>query len=285
MADFTPDQTVYLTDGREAVYVLKNGDQHLVRVMLEVEGSYDEPSYTYPSDKITPVQKVYAAPPVEVWDKQVLAKREQISEIDRELTAKRRELREAESNKTEMEKAAVKYPCIQQALDFIEGRITHVVQWSGYGASTIHTMPEAFEDVDTWGGRRQVDGMKLLCLFGTDTRGQTKWGLNQYRDGSGGSWTHIWPARSEAEARAKVQELVDTATEAFRSGDEKWWHGHIGLQATLDANPWMKVPEDWAAHSAAQKEKARQQKIDKLREELAELEAGGTPTQRKRGAK
>ena len=94
MPDFTPNQTVYLTDGREAVYVLKNGDQHLVRVMLEVEDSYGEPAYSYPSDKITSVRKVYAAPPVEVWGKQVLAKREQVRELDRELTVKRQELRE-----------------------------------------------------------------------------------------------------------------------------------------------------------------------------------------------
>jgi hypothetical protein len=240
--------------------------------MLEVEGSYDEPSYTYPSDKITPAQKVYAAPPVAVWDKQVLAKREQISELDRELTAKHQELRDAERNKTAMEKAAAKYPCIQQALDFIEGRITHVVKWTGYGDPTIHTLPEAFEDVDTWGGHRKVDGMKLLCLFGTDTRGQTKWGLNQYRDGSGGSWTQIWPAQSEAEARARVQEMVDAALKSWRSGEERWHVGHIGLVETYKTHDWLTPPDDWLAHRAEQEEKMRQQKIDKLREELAKLE-------------
>lgn len=273
MPDFTQGQTVYLTDGREAVYVLKNGDQHLVRVMLETEGSYDEPSYTYPSDQITPVQKVYAAPPVEVWGKQVLAKREQISELDRELTAKRQELRDAERAKTDMEKAASKYPCIQQALDFIEGRITHVVKWAGYGAATIHTVPEAFEDVDMWGGRRQVNGMKLLCLFGTDKHGKTTWGLNQYRDGSGGYWTHIWPAQSETEARARVQEMVDAALEAWRSGEERWQVGHIGLVETFKTHDWLTPPDDWLAHRAAQEDKVRQQKIDKLREELAKLES------------
>lgn len=90
---FQPNQTVYLPDGREAVYVLANGREHLVRVMHEVEGHYDEPPYTYPSDNITTTREVYAAPPVEVWDKQVLAKREQVRELDRELTAKREELR------------------------------------------------------------------------------------------------------------------------------------------------------------------------------------------------
>lgn len=273
MTDFTPDQTVYLPDGREAVYVLKNGVQHLVRIVLEAYGGYDEPSYTYPSDTITPVQKVYAHPPVEVWDKQVLAKRQQVSELDRELNAKRAELACTERNKITMEKAAAKYPCIQQALDFIEGRITHVVKWSGYGAATIHEMPEAFEQLDRWRGRRTREGLKLLCLFGTDQHGRKAgWGLNQYRDGSGSSWETIWPARSETEARATVQELVDAALASFRTGDEHWYRDHIDIQQTLDANPWMLVPDDWAAHRAEQEAKARQQKIDKLRAELSKLE-------------
>jgi len=285
MPDFTPDQTVYLTDGREAVYVLKNGDQHLVHVMIEVEGSYDEPSYTYPSDKITSVQKVYAVPPVEVWDKQVLAKRAQISELDRELAAKRQDSRDAERSKTEMEKAAAKYPCIQQALDFIEGRITHVVKWSGYSAPTIHTLPEAFEDVDTWGGHRKVDGMKLLCLFGTDTRGRTKWGLNKYRDGSGGSWTQIHPAQSEAEARARVQDLVDAALTAWRSGEDRWQVGQVPLVETFKTHDWLTPPEDWLAHRESVEDNNRQKKLAELREQIAKLEAGGSPAQRKRGKK
>jgi hypothetical protein len=273
MTDFTPDQTVYLPDGREAVYVTKSGEDHLVRVVYEVDGSYDEPPYSYPSESIIAARKVYAAPPVDVWDKQVLAKREQVRELDRELTAKRAELTDVERNKTAMQKAAAKYPCIRDALDFIEGRITHVVKWGGYGAATIHAMPEAFQQIDTWGGRKTHEGMKLLSLFGTDERGRSVgWGLHQYRDGSGSSTTQIWPARSEGEAQTKVQELRDAAIAAFRTGDEKWWLGHIGVQATLDANPWMTVPDDWAAHMAEKKEKQRQQKIEKLREELAKLE-------------
>lgn len=269
---FNVNQTVYLPDGREAVYVTKSGEDHLVRVVYEVDEGYDEPPYSYPSDNIIAARKVYVAPPVDVWDKQVLAKREQVRELDRELTAKRAELADAERNKTAMQKAAAKYPCIRDALDFIEGRITHVVKWSGYGAATIHAMPEAFEQSDTFYGKKKREGMKLLNLFGIDEHGRsTAWGLNTYRDGSG-STVQIWPARSEEEARAKVQEMVDAAMASFRSGGEKWWHGHIGLDDTLKANPWMEVPKDWAAHMAAQKEKQRQAKIEKLRAELEALE-------------
>lgn len=268
MSRFTAGQTVYLTDGRETVYVLKNGDQHLVRVMLEVEGSYDEPPCSYPSDNITSVQKVYAVPPVEVWDKQVLAKREQISELDRELTAKRQELWDAERNKTAMEKAAAKYPCIQQALDFIEGRITHVVVHSYRGAE-IKTLQEAFEEVDLWGGRRKVDGMKLLNLFGTDEKGRSvAWGLNQYRDGSGALKCQIDPAHSEVHAKQIVTKLLDEAVETWREGGRPDLH----ISGTLDKNPWLTAPDDWTAHVESKKAEQRAARIEKLRVELAELE-------------
>ena len=270
---FESGQTVYLPDGREAEYVILNGDQHLVRVIHEVEGSYDEPPYSYPSDKITPAQTVYASAPVEAFDQRIAERQEILAEINAELADARQQIAAAAGKKTEVEKAATKYPCIQQALDFIEGRITHVVKWSGHGGATIHTMPEAFEQIDTWGGRKTHEGMKLLSLFGTDEKGRSVgWGLHQYRDGSGGSTTQIWPARSEAEARAKVRELVDAALDAWRSSDEKWWVGHISVQGTLDKNPWLDVPADWAAHIEAQQAKQKAQKIARLREELAALE-------------
>jgi hypothetical protein len=270
---FQPDQTVYLPDGREAVYIMQNGAQHLVRIIREVEDS-EVGTYCYPDDKITAAAKVYATAPVDMWDKQVLAKREQVRDLDRELTTKRQEIADAAKNKTAMEKAAAKYPCIQQALDFIEGRTTHVVKWSGYGAATIHTLPEAFEQIDRWGGRTTREGMKLLSLFGTDERGRSVgWGLHQYRDGSGSGTTTIWPAKSEAEARVKVEELLNAAFAAWRSGDAKWRHGHIGVDDTLKENPWFTAPDDWNAHIEAQRAARRQQQIDKLRAELAKLEA------------
>jgi hypothetical protein len=269
---FQPDQTVYLPDGREAVYVMQNGDQHLVRIIREVEDN-EVGSYTYPDDKITAALKVYAAAPVDVWDAQVLAKREQVRELDMELAAKRQEIADAARRKTDMEKAALKYPCIQQALDFIEGRITHVVTWRGYSGAQIQTMPEAFEDVDTWGGRRKFDGMKLLNLFGTDDKGRpVAWGLNTYRDGSGSTQKHIWPAHDEESAKQLLRDLFNAALEAWRSGEENWRVGHISISDTLQLNPWLSSPEDWTAWRAEQDAKNRADQIAKLRQEIEKLE-------------
>lgn len=268
---FQPDQIVYLPDGREAIYVTEHNGTHLVRVVYHVPDSYDEPGYDYPSHMVTGVQTVYAAPPVEVWDAQVLAKREQVRELDAELRAKRQEIADAAKNKAAMEKAAAKYPCIQQALDFIEGRITHIVKHD-YGGAEILTLKEAFESVDTWGGRKTYEGMKLLNLFGTDDKGRsTAWGLNRYRDGSGGS-TEIWPARGEDEARQIVIDLFEKAIEAWRSGDPKWHVGHVGIQPTLDKNLWLNAPDDWLAHIKVQKAENRAKRIAKLQDEIKRLE-------------
>lgn len=270
---FEPGQIVYLPDGREAEYVLANGYDHLVRIIHEVEGSYDEPPHFYPSDKITAAREVYATAPVEVWDKQVLARRAQVQELDRELTTKRAEIRMAESSKTAMEEAAGKYPCIQQALDFIEGRITRVVTWDGYGGARIETLKDAFESVDTYGGRRKFEGMKLLNLFGTAENGRNvAWGLNQYRDGSGSSNRQIWPAHSENHAKQIVGDLLHTSLEAWRAGDDKWRRGRVGVDETLKLNPWLTVPDDWREHREAQEASKRAARIEKLRAELAALE-------------
>jgi hypothetical protein len=280
MTEFQPRQTVYLPTGQEAEYVAMIDGQHAVRIIYDVDSNgYDEPPYSYPDDRVTITHQVFAKPPVERFDGQVLAMQAKRDELAREVAELRNEVSQIERNK-KMQKAAEKYPEIQDALDFIEGRITHIVVQNTYGETTIQTMPEAFQDVDRWGGRSEVKGMKLLCLFGTDIHGKTLWGLNQYRDGSGSGWTTIWPARSELEARHRVQRLLDDALEVWRAGDAKAARDYTNIQQTLDANPWITVPADWTAHIAAIKEKARQQKIDKLRAELTALEAGVQPSQK-----
>lgn len=275
---FEPGQIVYLPDGREAEYVLANGHEHLVRVTYKVEGIDGEPDYSYPSDKITTTREVYASEPVEVWGKQVLSKRLMLRELDRELTAKRWELKDIEKDKLEMRKGAAKHPCIQQALDFIEGRITHVVIYD-YGGAQIRTLPEAFEDVNTWGGGRRVGGMKLLNLFGTDDKDHSvAWGLNQYRDGSGSVKYKIEPAHSEGHAMQIVGKVLTEALEAWRAGRTP----EINIKGTLDKNPWLTAPDDWIAHIEAKKVEKREAKIEKLRAELAELEGEVTELRIKR---
>jgi hypothetical protein len=270
---FEPDQIVYLPDGREAIYVLNYFDTHLVRVVYRYEGGYDEPPYSYPEDKITHAARVFAEPPVEVYDKEILRLKGEVERLREEAVAARNEIADAAKNKTAMEKAA-KYPCIQQALDFIEGRITHVVRHDGYGGAEILTLKDAFEKVDTWGGHRTPQGMKLLNLFGTDEHGRNvAWGLNEYRDGSGSTRYTIWPATSEKAARETVTILFGDAIDAWRAGDKMRESRCINIQYTLDKNPWLKAPDDWLQHQADHKAEQRAAKIAKQRAEIEKLEA------------
>jgi hypothetical protein len=272
---FEPDQTVYLSDGREAIYVLNYFDTHLVRVVYHYEGGHDEPPYSYPEDKITHAARVFAKPPVEVYDKEILKLKGEVERLREKAVAVRNEIADAAKNKTAMEKAAAKYPCIQQALDFIEGRITHVVRHGGYDGAEILTLKDAFEQVDRWGGGNRPEGMKLLNLFGTDEHGRNvAWGLNEYRDGSGSTRYTIWPARGETEARETVRVLFKEAINAWRA-HEKVADAprRIGIQATLDKNPWLEAPDDWLKHQADHKAEQRAAKIAKLRAEIEKLEA------------
>jgi hypothetical protein len=267
---FQPDQTVYLPDGREAVYVTEHNGTHLVRVVFHSPGGYDEPPYDYPSDTVTGVQTVYAAPPVEAYDERIKARHATLLELDQQLQAKRQEIADAARNKTAMEKAAAKYPCIQQALDFIEGRITHVVRHGGYGGAEILTLKDAFEQIDRWGGGSRPEGMKLLNLFGTDEHGRNvAWGLNEYRDGSGSTRYTIWPATSEQDARRIVMTMLGDAINVWRGGTDRG----ADIKATLDKNPWLKAPDDWLKHQAEQDAARKAEKIAKLHAEIEKLEA------------
>lgn len=267
--EFMPEQTVYLRDGREAVYVMQNGEQHLVRVLMKFEGGYDDPPYSIPDDKITAVAGVYSTPPVAVVSAEVLAEQERLAKVRKQVGEAKAELREMERGRREMEAAAKKYPSIQQALDFIEGRITHVVILEGYGVAQIKALPEALE---MWPHSSRRGCMKLLCLFGTDEYGNQEWSLNQYRDGSGGSWTQILPCKSEAEARKLLQSLVNDAVAAWQLDPKSRPDFDIG--STLKAQPWLTVSPAWTDHQDKLHQERLDARITKLREELATLEGG-----------
>jgi hypothetical protein len=272
MTDFKPQQTVYLPDGREAEYVMQNGTQHLVRVIREVPDVHDERGYSYPDEKITAATKVYSAAPVDVYDELIEVRKAKLAEVINELKDKQNELAAINKTRALMEKASEKYPDISDALDFIEGRITHVAQWSGYGPAIVRTVGDALTQFNNYGGRSTQEGIKLLCLFGIDTKGARQWKLNHYRDGGSSSWVQIWPARSENEARQRVIDLIDVALASWRSGDEKYHIGHIGIRETFEANPWIDQPEDWRQYITAQKAKETAHKIADLRAQIMKLE-------------
>lgn len=148
----------------------------------------------------------------------------------------------------------------------ISGQITHVFI-AGYS-------PEIFQweegdktyDIDTYHGRMQVDGIKLLSVYGYSD-GNLTYRLHTYRDGSGGS-DQVFPVCSYAEALKLAQAECDAQAAIYLSENGR----HFSLSS------WQKIEgiviqpaiiEKFDAEADAQ----RLKRITSLQKELADLEA------------
>jgi hypothetical protein len=101
-------------------------------------------------------------------------------------------------------------------MDFLAGNITHIVM-EEYGSYSILPLDVALESSDNY----SLDGLKLVTLFGCDTRQMRydpsigkrvanlslNWAINTYPDGSG-QRRHFYPCRSEQESKEKIDELI-----------------------------------------------------------------------------
>lgn len=272
MKNFNKGDKVFLPDGREASYICSAGDDsHVVSITFDIDtGEYDEfygHSISIRDSKIEVVDELFSEPPVERYAKEycsVIQEKEKIIEgLNETIERLRKEESALSSNLKLIKENNEKYPCIGQALDFLEGRITHLVvrSYSGYAIKTFSEELEINESYD--------EGFKLLCLFGQAKDGyklKTKWKLNQYYDGSG-SWKEIHPCKSEEEAKTKLLELfMDNDVRAWRTG---FSGGNI--QVTLDANPWITPPEDWVSYKKEKDLKVKKEKVEKLIKNLNDL--------------
>jgi hypothetical protein len=149
---------------------------------------------------------------------------------------------------------------------FMSGQITHLFV-SGYSPEIISWNDiNAAYDIDSWHGRFNIDGMKLVSLYGK-TDGSLSYRLHQYRDDSGSSKA-IYPTTSYESALAMAQAELNGQCEKYLSGDSSHFYlddwkkieGAVIPQAVIDK------------HAAAQ----NKHKIDRLqilRAEIAKLEA------------
>ena len=264
MGAFEIGQEVYTEDGRKAEYAGEIGGQHFVRVMLYRDDDDYGPE-EWPSDKLSPVGKVYLAAPMERHDQRVIDAQEKVAKLRDEEAAVRRSVMALQAQEKEALAAVSKFPELRTALDFLEGRITHVVI-ENYGTVEVKPLQEAlayFED-SSW-GRRTENGMKLLCLFGHEKGKKPRWAINHYYDGSG-SYTTVDPFTCEADARAEVQRRADAAFIAWKADGK-----HNNLLNLQKAG--ATIPQEYLDHVAAIRAKAKAEKVEKLRAELAALEA------------
>lgn len=247
--------------GNKAVYAGEVEGQHFVRLLMVSDDCGD--GEEWPSDRLTPVPRVFPSEPAEVLSPVLAETQKRLADLQTQVGKKNAELREAEKKIIEARKAAEKYPDIRTALDMIEGRITHVVVQK-YGSPRIETLDEVLKDrMDRYDGGR----LKLICLYGDPER--RDWRIHDYSDGSGSS-TRIIPARGLEDAQRIVRELFAAAVDKWRSSSRKDVHMVTKFRNCGVDLDW---PDDVVEAAAAAERAARDSRIAEAQKKLAEAQA------------
>lgn len=261
MSDVKIGSVVFTESGNKAIYAGEIDGQKFVRIMLQTEDP-EEGIDEWPSDKLTPVSRVFASEPAPVVGPMILQLDERISKARQEEVALRTSIEKLRADERVLKAACAKHPEIATALDFLEDRISHVVI-EEYGEIKVVPLQVALSDYEMSYGRRTDNGLKLLCLFGHKKGEAPRWAINRYHDGSG-SYTTVTPFRSEAEAVSEVQRRADAAFAAWREGGKDYCLDRFGKAGVTP-------PQDYLDHRAAVKAKAVAEKVAKLRAEIEAL--------------
>ena len=261
----------FTNDGKKVIVVGKLNSQETIVQEIFVSAGQE-----IPSGENFVVKSLHDAP-AESWKKKNLRELEQRYDRDRAKLQKQIEDQERQfalalskaKEKTSVLLQFVKNSDeeqLQTLSDFMSGKITHLFV-AGYSPEIISWVDsDKVYDINSWGGRTRVDGIKLVSLFGKSD-GEMSYRLNEYRDGSGSS-KKIYPATSYAAALAMAQAQLDEDSVRFLSeeGDhfylDSWKkiEGIVIQQAVID-----KVE--------AQADAQRIKRIENLKKELSDLES------------
>lgn len=202
--EFTVGMELFTRDGRrvELLAVTKE-DIYVVSQVLRIEG-YDG-DYEYSRGETTFETELFKSAPVAIVDEDLAAAEKRLREIERECSTRMSAAVNAEREVKDRLAKLAKYKGLERLEDFIDGKITHLVYPDEYGPGKY-----GIEDVSSLDyldyGRKQ--GIKLVTLFGK-SNGDLAWRVNQYTDGSGGSWKGIIPCGSIEEAQQKRLERIE----------------------------------------------------------------------------
>lgn len=258
---------MYDQNGRACEVVVEANNVSYVRYWFNEPGDFTQEG-EYLGDELVPVKTLYAEPPTHVYDKQITqlierceVQETRLEELNNKLNLSAQTLREVEQTTIRAKEAAKKYDCIQTAIDFLEGKITHCVVVPAYTAANIQTVEEAFKVEDD--GYHSKRDKRLLALFGRDRPEgmQVVWRVNRYCDHSG-DWTDIYPCRSQEEAQTLLQSFAAKAIADWRTGKDKNTIKYYAAYA----------PKEWHDEQAATKEQERLKAIENLKIQLAKLE-------------
>lgn len=193
------NDTVWLDDGEEAIYIAKADDRHAVRPVYE-SGEFG---------RVTLVSAVHLSPPEPKRHKEIADLEAKIQEKRSELSAIYTQLREAEERNKWLKSILAQNAALERVGNFIEGKFTHFVIQE-YDGIKIKDR-SVIDETDDYG---KVRGMKLLTLFG-QTNGDLGWRLNAYSDGSGYT-KEVYPCFSEEDANEIAKGLVKKSIDEIK---------------------------------------------------------------------
>lgn len=249
--EFTPKagDTVFAEDGRQAEYVAAREEGHIVMPLYrEDDDEFD--TQPWPGEPQMWAE-VFAKAPVPVVDQDVAEAtaelqrlQTEVSEAYQKLNTMREERRALAADQNVIRERLKENEALRNIDAFLTGSITHFVK-SEY-VPTIETADETLVRSD---GRSKKE-LRLLGLFGDSERGDVRWKVCTYGDGSGSSTTAVIPCLSLEEARDRAgAQLVSLTFPCLRSGKlGLFYYGEETVK--LAAELGITVPEDIAAKVA-----------------------------------
>lgn len=258
-------QTVYNRDGEKYLVreVLQEG-RVLVSPFL-ISSGWEGEDHEYAADeaRIRLASDLLPDAPTAVIAAEIAAARNQLTELRAQLSDAQWAIMDAGREKAELEKRLAASPKFDRLLDYLDGKITHFV-CSGYQmAFEIKT----WEELAVYQEDRRDKGVKLLTLFG-NSKGDTEWRLNQYRDGSGCNST-VFPCTSEDEARRVIGEQLALAWGEFKPSHPWFLSGAVNSARTYGFPVPTEIADAISRHSAEMHERT----IQKMKDDLAAAEA------------
>ncbi len=197
MATFKKDDEVYSSHGDLAIYVMPFNGRHIVAPI-----TFDHNGKETIEDVET-WHNVYSLPPVKrltedhaTLELKIKAAKQELNDVIIEKTAFQKEIQKEIDEKT---KYLNSIPDLALIMAFHEGRVTHVVEYVGYGGKLY----KIIELKDFLADGKDI---RLLSLFG-NSKGDYQYRINRYSDGSGGN-TDCYPFCGEEKAHEFIKNEV-----------------------------------------------------------------------------
>jgi hypothetical protein len=273
MTNFKNGQTVYSITGEEMEFAGKIENVTFVRRVID-RGD-DEP---YVSDMHKYSGELFAEPPVFKIEEKCAKRLAHLDDLNRQIAEQDERLSEAKSQTLDLVKLSKKHDEFRILVDYLEGRITHVVNSGEAEIAPLDSVLTGKYDRDSW--------QRPIGLFAVPNppkgnvsyhHQRVSWKIGSYASGSGG-WEDLSVFPSEDAAREYVKKLVEEKLRAWRVLNTQyvWW-----LQNAQDKNPWLEFPEDWVSARRERKLSAIKDRIKRAqddlrlaRDDLSKAEAG-----------